>query len=262
MRKVVIGAFALCALTLVILLAIGAPLGLWTQSMVEWIGGLGLRGGILFALIYIVVTVVLFPQTPLNLGAGFLYGAFWGSVLVTIASTVAAAIAFVLTRYVARDFIARKLGRYARFEAMDQAIEKHGFKLVFLMRLQPVFVPFAYLNMGLGLTRVRLFDYIAGTVLGTLPGTILYAYAGRAVKDISFLALHIFPSEGAGPRWLFWMGLVAVLAFSILLAHIAKQSFASAVKEQSKANGEQAATPKGDPDFLPGSIENSAARSS
>ena len=240
MRKVLICAFVLCAVTLVTLLVMDVPLGQWTLTLFEWIGKLGLRGGILFALIYVVVTVALFPQTPLNLGAGFLYGAFWGSVIVTLASTLAAMIAFLLTRYVARDFVDRKLGRYARFEAMDQAIEKHGLKLVFLMRLQPVFVPFAYLNMGLGLTRVRLFDYVAGTVLGTLPGTVLYAYAGRAVKDISFLALHIFPSEGAGPRWFFWIGLIAVLAFSILLAQIARQSFAAAVKEQSKANTETA----------------------
>src|SRR5215471_4726866 len=239
-RKFVIAVFAVCAVILAALLVTGAPLGLWITGTFDWIGRLGVRGGILFALLYIITTVVLFPQTPFNLGAGFLYGIFWGSVLVTFASTIAAIIAFLLTRYVARDSIARKLGRYARFEAMDQAIEKHGLKLVFLMRLQPVFVPFAYLNLGLGLTRVRLFDYVLGTVLGTLPGTILYAYAGRAVKDISFLALHIFPSEGAGPRWLFWMGLVAVLAFSILLAHIAKQSFAAAVKEQAKADPELA----------------------
>src|SRR5262249_2271887 len=140
--------FALCAVTLVTLLLVDAPLGLWTLGVFEWIGRFGLRGGILFALIYVVTTVALFPQTPFNLGAGFLYGVFWGSVLVTIASTLAATIAFLLTRYVARDFVARKLGRYGRFESLDQAIEKHGFKLVFLMRLQPVFVPFAYLNMG------------------------------------------------------------------------------------------------------------------
>lgn len=258
MRKLLVCAFVLCAVILVTLLVTGAPIGLWIAAVFEWIGRLGLRGGILFALLYVLTTVALFPQTPFNLGAGFLYGVVWGSVLVTIASTIAAMIAFLLTRYVARDFIARKLGRYARFETMDQAIEKHGLKLVFLMRLQPVFVPFAYLNMGLGLTRVRLFDYVVGTVLGTLPGTILYAYAGRAVKNISFLALHIFPTEGTGPEWFFWVGLVAVLAFSILLAHIAKQSFASAVREQSTANAEAPAA-KADRDFLPGKIENSSA---
>lgn len=238
MRKLVIAAFAICAVILAALLITGAPLGAWIVATFEWIGRLGIRGGILFALIYVVTTAVLFPQTPFNLGAGFLFGVFWGSVLVTVASTIAAIIAFLLTRYVARDFIARKLGRYARFETMDQAIEKHGLKLVFLMRLQPVFVPFAYLNMGLGLTRVRLSDYVLGTVLGTLPGTILYAYAGSAVKNISFFALHIFPTEGTGSNWFFWIGLAAIVAFSILLAHIAKQSFAAAVKEQANATKE------------------------
>jgi uncharacterized membrane protein YdjX (TVP38/TMEM64 family) len=253
-RKILILGFVLCAITLVTLLMVDAPLGAWTLAVFEWIGRFGLRGGILFALIYVVVTVALFPQTPFNLGAGFLYGVFWGSVLVTISSTVAATIAFLLTRYVARDFVARKLGRYGRFESMDQAIEKHGFKLVFLMRLQPVFVPFAYLNMGLGLTRVRLFDYVLGTVLGTLPGTILYAYAGRAVKNVSFLAFHLLPSERSSSGWFFWIGLMAVLAFSIVLAHIAKQSFASALKERSKANGGVPISPNPDQQLLPGDM--------
>ena len=99
------------------------------------------------------------------------------------------------------------------------------------MRLQPVFVPFAYLNMGLGLTRVKLFDYVLGTFVGTLPGTILFAYAGSAVKDISFFAFHALPSEHFGPAWFFWMGLAAVAAFCMLLTQIARQNF-SAVKRK------------------------------
>jgi len=234
LRKVLFLGFVLCVVVLATLLLTGAPIGTWVVNLVEWIASLGIRGGILFALIYMVVTVCLFPQTPLNLAAGFLYGTLWGTVLVALASTAAATIAFLLSRYVARGFITRKLGRHARFESLDRAIRRHGFKLVFLMRLQPVFVPFAYLNMGLGLTRVRMLDYIAGTLLGTLPGTIIYAYAGRAVKDISFLGLHALPSEGGGPGWFLWVGLAAMVLFSILLARIAKQSFATALKNEAE----------------------------
>jgi uncharacterized membrane protein YdjX (TVP38/TMEM64 family) len=231
MRKLLILSFVICAVILAILLFTRAPLGLWIMDTVQWIQGLGVPGGILFALIYVVITVALFPQTPLNLAAGFLYGTLWGSVVVSLASTTAATIAFFLSRYCAREIVARKLGNYARFDNLDQAIGQNGLKLVTLMRLQPVFVPFAYLNMGLGLTRVRLLDYVLGTFLGTLPGTILYAYLGSAVKDLSFFAFHTWPSEGLGPRWFFWIGLVAVATFCLVLAQIARQNFSAVAKK-------------------------------
>jgi len=240
MRKLLIFIFVGCAVALLTLLLAGAPLGTWIVAAVAWFHHLGLRGGILYALVYIAATVTLVPQTPFNLAAGFLYGTLWGSLLVSIASTIAATIGFLLARYCARDFVARRLGKYAKFESMDQAIEKNGFKLVLLMRLQPVFVPFAYLNIGLGLTRVSVADYMLGTLLGTLPGTILYAYVGSAVQDISFFAFHALPSETIASRWFFWMGLLAVTALCILLAHIARQSLASALKPQAEVVEEAA----------------------
>jgi len=240
MRKLLIFIFVGCAVALLTLLLAGAPLGTWIVAAVAWFHHLGLRGGILYALVYIAATVTLVPQTPFNLAAGFLYGTLWGSLLVSIASTIAATIGFLLARYCARDFVARRLGKYAKFESMDQAIEKNGFKLVLLMRLQPVFVPFAYLNIGLGLTRVSVADYMLGTLLGTLPGTILYAYVGSAVQDISFFAFHALPSETIASRWFFWMGLLAVTALCILLAHIARQSFAAALKPQAEVAEEAA----------------------
>ena len=231
MRKLLVFAFVVCATILTIALLMRAPLGFWIMDSVRWFQGLGVEGGILFVVIYIVITVALFPQTPLNLAAGFLYGTLWGSVAVSLASTIAAMIAFLLSRYCARDLVARTLGNHARFDNLDRAIGQNGFKLVTLMRLQPVFVPFAYLNMGLGLTRVRLLDYVLGTFVGTLPGTVLYAYAGSAVKDLSFFASHTWSAEGIGFRWFFWMGLVAVVAFCMLLAQIAKQNFSSVARK-------------------------------
>jgi len=234
MRKLLIVGFAICATLLAILLLVRAPLGAWTVALVEWVRRFGVRGGLLYALIYVISTVILFPQTPLNLGAGFLYGTLWGSVIVSIAGTIAATIAFLLARYVARDFVARRLAKYGRFESMDRAVEKNGLKLVLLMRLQPVFIPFAYLNIGLGLTRVRLLDYVLGTFLGTLPGTILVAYLGSATKELSSRVFNALPSEGISPGWFFWIGLAAMIAFTLLVAQIARQSFASTVKQQTE----------------------------
>jgi uncharacterized membrane protein YdjX (TVP38/TMEM64 family) len=234
LRKTLLTIFAVCAAFFAVLFAAHAPLALWVIDVVQRIRSLGVAGGIVFTLVYVLLTLLFFPQTPLNLAAGFLYGTCWGSVIITIASTLTAAFAFLLARYSARGFVVRNLSRFGRFENIDSAIERNGLKLVLLMRLQPVFVPFAYLNVGLGLTRVSLLDYVVGTFLGVLPGTILIAYLGSAARDLPFYASGSGRSEQMASAWLFWAGLVAVAALSVVLAHIAHQSFGSAIKHGRK----------------------------
>lgn len=238
MRRALLTTVAVCIAIFAGLMAFYGPLGLWLMTMVHRLRELGIAGGLLYALTYVLLTLVFVPQTPLSLGAGFLYGTLWGAVIISVASTITGTIAFLLARYCFRDFAVHRLSRFKQFERIDSAIEQNGFKLVLLMRLQPVFVPFAYLNVGLGVTRVRLLDYVLGTFLGTLPGTILIAYLGSAIKDLSFLASHAWTTEQMTAGWFFWIGLLAVAALSILLAQIARQSFASAVKQHPELTDE------------------------
>jgi uncharacterized membrane protein YdjX (TVP38/TMEM64 family) len=182
-------AIALIAVMAIAAVAYLLPLGQWTLEFISWIRGCGVLGAFIYGLFYAAGTVLLWPGTALTLGGGFLYGPFWGTVLVSPASVAGATMAFVLSRSFARGWIARNVQKYPRFAAIDRAVGKHSFKTVLLLRLQPVNLPFAVLNYALGLTSVNLSDYILASWLGMLPATILYVYIGSVVQDVASL-LH------------------------------------------------------------------------
>jgi uncharacterized membrane protein YdjX (TVP38/TMEM64 family) len=149
-------------------------------------------------------------------------------VVISIASTAAATAGFLLARYISGDWLIRRLDRFASLRALDQTIADHGFKMVLLMRLQPVFIPFAYLNMGLGLSRVKLRDFVLGSWLGMLPGTILYVYVGSLLNGAYFThfgagSLAVHESHGLH-RVVLLLGGAAFLAFCLLISRIARTS--------------------------------------
>ena len=149
------------------------------QNALNWIDGLGPIAPIVFVLMYIVITVAFLPASVVTLGAGAVFGIVKGTILVFIGAMLGATAAFLIGRYLARDWVSSKVSGNRIFKAIYDAIEKEGRKIIFLVRLSPAF-PFNLLNYGLGLTNVSLADYVLGTV-GILPGTILYVYLGGVV---------------------------------------------------------------------------------
>lgn len=91
------------------------------------------------------------PGSLLTIKGGCLFGIFWGSVYVLIAATLGAIGAFLLGRYLSRDWVCRKLGKNPKFQAIDRAVAQEGWKIVLLTRLSPVF-PFNLLNYAFGVT--------------------------------------------------------------------------------------------------------------
>lgn len=181
---------------------------------------LGLWGQILFVLVYAISTVLLIPGSALGLGAGALFGVVRGSVLVSIGSTVGATLAFLLGRYLARGWVAKRIEGRAAFAAIDHAVAGEGWKIVLLTRLSPVF-PFTLLNYAFGLTRVSLRDYVLASWLGMMPGTLMYVYLGSLA------------SAGAGDRqrtpgeWaLYAVGLLATMAVVVIVMRVARRALA------------------------------------
>src|SRR5262249_8960727 len=159
------------------LAVIGRQAGRYVPAFAQWGNGLGVWGPVVFILGYAAAVGAFVPGSVLTLAAGGIFGLARGTVYVFIAATLGSAGAFLVSRYVARAAIERRLASNPRFAAIDRAVGVEGRKIVILLRLSPVF-PFNLLNYGLGLTQVRFVDYLVASI-GMIPGTVLYVYYGK-----------------------------------------------------------------------------------
>jgi uncharacterized membrane protein YdjX (TVP38/TMEM64 family) len=208
------------------------PVERWALALVDWIRGAGAPGVVLFAIVYVAAAVLLLPGWILTAGAGFAYGPAWGLLLVSPVSVLAATAAFTVGRSVARGWVSRKVSGDPRFAAIDEAVGHSGFRIVLLLRLSPVF-PFNLLNYVLGLTRVRLRDYVLASLLGMLPGTFLYVYLGSLVTSASEIAAGRRGPGGELKLALYAVGIVATLAVTVVVARIARRALARALHARS-----------------------------
>jgi len=191
------------------------------KPALNWVSQLGPWGPIIFIAIYVVATVAFIPGSVLTLGGGAVFGAAWGSVYVSIASTLGATAAFLVGRYLARDAIAKKIEGKERFAAIDKAVAKEGWKIVGLTRLSPVF-PFTLLNYAFGLTQVKLSHYVPASWIGMMPGTIMYVYIGSLAKAASGER-----TRSTGEWVLYGVGLLATVVVTIFVTHLAKKALAN-----------------------------------
>src|SRR6185503_6399832 len=134
-------------------------------------------------------------------------------------ATLGACAAFLVARYLARGAVERRLVDYPRFAAIDRAVAREGRKIVFLLRLSPIF-PFSLLNYALGLTRVRFADYAVAS-LGMLPGTLLYVYYGKVLGDVAQVAAGAELGNQAPRDAAYWtvlgLGLLATVAVTFVV---------------------------------------------
>jgi len=192
------------------------------RRTLDRVASLGPLGPLVFTFVYILACVFLIPGSILTLGAGFLFGVIKGSVLVSVASTVGATVAFLVGRYLARGWVTKKIEGNDRFKAIDEAVSREGWKIVGLTRLSPIF-PFNLLNYAFGLTRVSLRDYFLASWIGMMPGTVMYVYLGSLAGSLATL--------GVGERartlaeWILYaVGLMATIVVTVYIARIARRS--------------------------------------
>jgi uncharacterized membrane protein YdjX (TVP38/TMEM64 family) len=226
MRWLRYGAIALAAIGLFWLG--GKVAGAYLPAFRDWVEGLGVWGPAVFMLGYAAATVALVPGSILTLGAGAIFGLLDGTIYVFVAASVGASGAFLIGRYLARGAVERRITRNERFSAMDRAVGEAGRRIVFLLRLSPVF-PFTYLNYALGLTRVRFVDYLIGCV-GMLPGTVLYVYLGKVAADAAEIAGGA-ADQGSALRIAFWsFGLVVTAGVTFYVTRIARRALVEQVE--------------------------------
>jgi len=209
------------ALAAVLTAAILLPVGEWVDTGRDFIAGLGFWAPIAFLAFYILLTVLFVSGAALTLAAGAIFGLVEGVIYASIASTIGAALAFLIGRYLARDWVARKIEGNSTFVAIDRAVADGGWKIVGLTRLSPVF-PFVLLNYAFGLTKVKFSHYLLASWIGMLPGTILYVYLGYTAQ------VAVDAGEtGAVQTALRVAGLVATIIVTVFITKSARRALAA-----------------------------------
>ena len=219
-------AAALVAAAIVLLRLL--PVQGFLERSVQWASGTGTAGLVVFAFIYMAAAVLFLPGSVLTLLAGALFGLKRGTLAVSAGATLGAAASFLITRYLARDRVARRAAENPRFASLDAAVGREGWKIVFLTRLSPIF-PYNLLNYLFGLTKVGFWPYLLASWVGMLPGTILYVYLGFAGRAVAAKA----GGPGIGNLWegIFWgVGLAATALLTFYVARLARR----ALREQTR----------------------------
>ena len=150
------------------------------DSLKGFVEGTGLWAPLVFVFLYAAGVCLFLPGTLLTALGAAIFGAYWGFVYVWIGAMIGAGAAFWIGRTLGREFAASLIGN--RLRRYDDAIERNGFATVLYLRL--IYFPFTPMNFGMGLTRVRFWDYVAGTGLGILVGTFIFTFFVGTVRDV------------------------------------------------------------------------------
>ncbi len=163
----------------------------------------GVAGPLVYAALYIGLTVLLVPGTVLTAAGGVLFGAVLGTGLTVVSATIGAGISFQIGRRLGRERVEQIAGK--RLGKLDAWISRNGFLAVLYVRLIPLF-PFNVLNYAAGVTSVSTRSYLLGTAIGIIPGTFAYSALGGSID------------QPTSPEFLVAVGLVVLLAIAAPLA--------------------------------------------
>ena len=200
-----------------------------SPQFAAWVHTLGAWAPFAFVGAYIAVVVLMLPAFLLTMVAGAVFGMVKGSALVMTGAVLGGTTAFLLGRYVAREQVATRVAKSPKLAAIDRVVGEDGLRLVFLLRLSPA-VPFVLTNYALGVTRVKLRDFVLGT-FGLTPIVLVYAAFGSA--------------SGAGPRpdgsspisgKILVAGVIVTVALALFLARIAQRALNEAEVAKAKTD--------------------------
>ncbi len=153
---------------------------LTVEKLQAFLAAAGFWAPLVFILLYAVGVCLFIPGTLLTALGAAIFGPYWGFVYVWVAAMLGAAGAFLIGRYLGREFAASLIGD--RLKKYDDGIERNGFATVLYLRL--VYFPFTPMNFGMGLTKVRFRDYLWGTGLGILVGTFIFTFFVGTIKEV------------------------------------------------------------------------------
>ncbi|MBH0110088.1 TVP38/TMEM64 family protein [Salinibacterium sp. NG22] len=154
-----------------------------------WAEGTGLLGAVIFIVAYAVLTLTPAPKAVISIAAGLAWGLWIGTLLVLVGAVIGAALSFWIGRLLGRDAVEQYTGGKVR--AVDEMLQKRGLLSMIALRLIPL-IPFTVINYAAGLTAVRVRDYMIGTAVGIIPGTMAFVAVGAYGAELNsgfFIAL-------------------------------------------------------------------------
>jgi uncharacterized membrane protein YdjX (TVP38/TMEM64 family) len=187
LRLSLVAAAALYVLYLLGNAAVSYDYGKHTLRLIDWLRkDLGVRTGcVVLATATAIATPLFVTTTPLNIGAGAVYGVMRGSFVSLAGTTAGALFCFVATRFgPGREWARAKIAASKTLTALDAVSANGGAGIVMLSRISPMF-PFAAVSFAFGATRVSLVDFVTGTVVGLTPGTLMTSYIGWQMYDVT-----------------------------------------------------------------------------
>jgi uncharacterized membrane protein YdjX (TVP38/TMEM64 family) len=147
-----------------------------------WIERQGDWAPVMFILGYAVAELFFVPALPLTILGGLAFGPVRGTLYVSVGATAGAALAFLAARYAARGMIESWITRSPRLRRLDEAVARHGWRILMLTRLVPIF-PFNVQNFAYGVTRIGFVPFVLLTWVCILPATAAFTVAGDALAE-------------------------------------------------------------------------------
>jgi uncharacterized membrane protein YdjX (TVP38/TMEM64 family) len=199
------------------------PVGRVVTKLDALLDRMGPFGMVVFVVLYVVDAVLLGPAWLFALVAGLAFGLVRGGLLVWASATIGAAAAFLIARYFARHRIEKIARNNEKYEAVDRAIKRHGWKVVLLLRISPL-LPYTLSSYLYGLTAVDFWHYLVATAVGIVPMVAVYVSIGAAGREA---ALASAGGHQSMTEWIvLGVGLIVTVAAGFLIARAAKRELA------------------------------------
>jgi uncharacterized membrane protein YdjX (TVP38/TMEM64 family) len=169
------------------------------EALGDFLNAAGFWAPLLFIFVYAAGVCLFVPGTLLTALGAAIFGSYWGFLYVWVGAMSGASAAFWIGRTLGREFAASVVGD--RLKKYDDAIERNGFAAVLYLRL--IYFPFTAMNFGMGLTKVRFWDYFFGTALGIIVGTFIFTFFIGTLKEVwvsgnwgNLISFNVFFSIG------------------------------------------------------------------
>lgn len=163
-------------------------LNLGIDDIRNYVQSFGKIGALVYIIMFALVPLTLFPDSILAIAGGLIFGLFKGYIYTTIGALIGATISFYISRYWGRGMV-KNLTK-EKLDKAENIINNKGFIIIFLVRLIPLF-PFDVISYGCGLTSVKYKDFILATLLGTIPGILVFTNLGAEAVNIGSNSFYL-----------------------------------------------------------------------